>query len=118
MHDFRSSHLTEDKKGNKRMDYTPMRMDVQDDYTVDLVKGFLNSHIGLPLMGATLMALSFIGKEALDEMISFALRYGNTLSKETIIGLYAVFSAAPLGIGSLMLYKGSLNLGRRLFRSK
>lgn len=118
MNDFRSSHFTEDENGKKRMDYVPMRMDKKDDYTVDLVKGFLNSHLGLPLIGIGLMVLSPISKELLTQLITFSTRYGLSVSKETILGLYAVFSAAPLGIGSLMLYKGSVNLGRKILHSK
>ena len=118
MNDFRSSHFTEDKNGRKSMDYVPMRMDKKDDYTIDLAKGFLNSYLGLPLIGIGLMVLSPISKEFLSQLIAFCMRYGLSVSKETILGLYAVFSAAPLGIGSLMLYKGSLNLGRRILRSK
>jgi hypothetical protein len=118
MQDFRSGHYAKDERGNTRLDYTPMREDVKDDYTVDLARGFLNSYIGLPLMGAMLMGISYLDKNALDEMISMVMRYGNHVSKETILALYGIFSAAPLVLGASALYKGTLNLGQKMFGSK
>jgi len=100
------------KSGN--MVVRPLLPKEKDDYTIKWRKSLSSSYITLPLYGGCLIGLSHLLEKLFSELIDFARTCYLHVSPETIQTI-RMGKAIGIGIGSVMVAVGALNIIVRIF---